>query len=66
MYVADRDGNISAELDLAVQPSNSNTLRRINMLSRHLDPKIFPLFSQMVILVGPQIYRIILIIPLKH
>ncbi|CAF4910382.1 unnamed protein product [Rotaria magnacalcarata] len=59
VYVADRDGNIPAELDFAVQPSNSNTLKRINMLSKHLDPMIFPLFSQMVILGGLQIYRII-------
>ncbi|CAF1646682.1 unnamed protein product, partial [Rotaria magnacalcarata] len=44
VYVADRDGNIPAELDFAVQPSNSNTLKRINMLSKHLDPMIFPLF----------------------
>ncbi|CAF1487910.1 unnamed protein product, partial [Rotaria sordida] len=44
IYVADRDGNIPAELDFAVQPSNSNTLKRINMLSKHLDPMIFPLF----------------------
>ena len=65
VYVADRDGNIPDELDFAVQTSNSNTLR-INMLSRHLDPMIFPLFSQMVILVGSQIYHIILIMPLKY
>ncbi|CAF4088148.1 unnamed protein product [Rotaria magnacalcarata] len=30
VYVADRDGNISAEPDFEVQPSNSNTLKRIN------------------------------------
>ena len=44
VYVADRDGNIPAELDFAVQPSDLNTLKRINMLSKHLDPMIFPLF----------------------
>ena len=66
VYVADRDGNIPAELDFAVQLSNSNTLRRINILSRHLGPVIFPLLPQMVILVGPQIYHVILIMPLKH
>jgi hypothetical protein len=44
LYVADLDGNIPAELDFAVQASNSNTLKRINMLSKHLDPMIFPLF----------------------
>jgi hypothetical protein len=44
VYVADRDGNIPAGLDFAVQPSNSNTLKRINMLSKHLDPMIFPVF----------------------
>ena len=42
VYVADCDSNISAELDFAVQSSNSNTLRRINVLSRHLDPMFFP------------------------
>ncbi|CAF3280715.1 unnamed protein product [Rotaria socialis] len=45
VYIADRDGNIPAELDFSVQPSNSNTLKRINMLSKHLDPMIFPVFS---------------------
>ena len=45
VYVADRDGNIPARLDFAVQPSDSNTLKRINMLSKHLAPMIFPVFS---------------------
>ncbi|XP_055387399.1 uncharacterized protein LOC129616004 [Condylostylus longicornis] len=38
VFVADRDGNIPAELDFSVQPNNSNSLKRINMLSKHLDP----------------------------
>jgi hypothetical protein len=32
VYVADLDGNIPAELDFAVQPSNPNILKRIYML----------------------------------
>jgi len=46
VYVVDRDGNIPAEPDFAVQPSKSNTLKRINMVSKHLDPMIFHFFSK--------------------
>lgn len=44
IYVPDRDGNIPAQIDFAVYPTNSRSIKRINFLSKHLDPMIFPLF----------------------
>lgn len=44
VFVSDREGNIPADIDFAVYPSNSRTLKRINSLSKHLDPMVFPLF----------------------
>lgn len=44
VFSTDRDGNMqNANLDFCVQPNSSRTVQRINPLSRHIDPMVFPL-----------------------